>query len=465
MGISSILNTAKTALLAQQTAIQVTSNNIANVNTEGYARQEAVLAEQTPTPTDIGLLGNGVQVTSVISHFNKYLNTALAKEITSSEEQKTYEQYFSRIESVLDENNTNLTSNITVFFNAWQDLSTDPTSTTSRLNVQTSGANLANGIRDMYSQLQNMQSEVDDNISQKVDDINDILNSLSELNGQITSLKVNGQESSSFVSQRAQLVQKLSAIVGIQSFEDAEGALTIMVSGKTVLSKETVFELKAEKSSSDDNFYRITWDGNTSSSVDVTDLISGGSLKALLDLRDNQLPNFMGTVDDLAQSLITQVNDIHSTGYAANGATGINFFQGSTDAYALTFNLSDEVKADSQYIAGTSSAANPTDNDIALAISDLGSASLTIGSSNSTYAGYGAAIASRIGSLAQNATDLSEYHQNLLTSIKSQVDSISGVSIDEEMSNLIKFQYAYQAAARLLNTAEAMMDSLLEVVR
>jgi flagellar hook-associated protein 1 len=465
MGISSILNTAKTALLAQQTAMQVTSNNIANVNTTGYARQEAVLAEQTPTPTDVGLLGNGVQVTSVISYFNKYLNAALAKEITSSEEQKTYEQYFSRIESVLDENNTNLTSNITAFFNAWQDLSTDPASATSRLNVQTSGANLANGIRDMYSQLQSMQSEVNDNIGQKVLDINDILNSISELNGRIVSLKTNGQESSSFVSQRAQLVQKLSAIVGIQSFEDGEGALTIMVSGKTVLDKETVFELETEPST-DNNFYRITWGGNSSSSSDITDLISGGSLKALIDLRDNQLPSFMDTVDDLAQSLITQVNDIHSTGYTANGATGINFFQGSTDAYALTFDLSDQVKADSQYIAVTSSATNSTDNDIALAIADLGGATLTIGASSSTtYTNYGAAIASRIGSLAQNATDLSGYHQNILMSIQSQVDSISGVSIDEEMSNLIKFQYAYQAAARLLNTAETMLDSLLEMVR
>ena len=148
MGISSILNTAKAALLAQQTAMQITSNNIANVNTEGYARQEAVLAERTPTQTDVGLLGNGVEVTAVISYFNKYLDTALARETTSSEEWKTYEQYFSRIESVLDENNTNLTSNITAFFNAWQELSADPTSTTSRLNVATAAANLANGIRE-----------------------------------------------------------------------------------------------------------------------------------------------------------------------------------------------------------------------------------------------------------------------------------------------------------------------------
>lgn len=466
MGISSILNTARNALLAQQAAMQVASNNIANVNTAGYARQEVVLSEQEATPTDIGLIGNGVKVESVISHYNKFLNAALAEELTSSEEQKTYEQYFSRIETILDENNTNLTSNITAFFNAWQDLSTDPTSSVSRLNVQTSGTNLANGIRSMFLQLQNIQSEIDDNVGQQVQEINDILSSIAELNGQIVSLKATEQESSAFANQRSQLVQKLSAIIDVQTFEDGQGALTVMMSGgKTLVDKETVFALEAEKPSTSDNFYRITWGSDTSTPVDVTNLIRGGSLKGLINLRDNELTSFMDTVDDLAQSLATEVNAIHSTGYTANGATDIDFFQGSSDAFALTLDISDEVKADSQNIATTSSATSPTDNDIALAICNLASASLTIGGNNSTYTAYGAAIASRIGSLAKNAADLSEYHQNLLTSIQSQADSVSGVSIDEEMANLIKFQYAYQAAARLLSTAETMMDALLEVVR
>jgi flagellar hook-associated protein 1 FlgK len=465
MGISSILNIAKTALLAQQTAMQITSNNIANVNTAGYARQEAVLAERTPTQTDVGLLGNGVEVTTVISYFNKYLDTALARETSSSEEWKTYEQYFSRIESVLDENNTNLTSNITAFFNAWQELSADPTSTTCRLNAATCGSNLASGIRSMYTQLQGMQSELNDGIDQAVGDINDLLNAIAEVNGQIASLQTDEQKSSAFVSQRAQLVKQLSALVNVQTFEDSEGALTVMIAGKTVLSKETVFGLNAEASSDDSNLLRVTWDGSTSTSADITGLITGGSLKALIDLRDIQLPSFMDSIDDLAESLITQVNDIHSTGYGANGVDGTDFFQGSEGAYALTFDLSDLVKTDSQYIAVTSSQNSSTNNDIALAIANLGTAKQTIGASRTTYTDYSASIASRIGSLSQNATYLSEYHQNVLTSIQSQVDSISGVSIDEEMSNLIKFQYAYQAAARLLSTAEAMMDSLLEVVR
>lgn len=119
MGITSILNIARNALFAQQTSLQVLSNNIANVNTKGYARQEAVLAEADAVMTESGLLiGNGVRIAKVASHYDKYLEYTLAKQYTSLEEQKTYQKFFSRIESVLDETNSRLTSNITAFFNS-----------------------------------------------------------------------------------------------------------------------------------------------------------------------------------------------------------------------------------------------------------------------------------------------------------------------------------------------------------
>ena len=106
--------------------MQVLSNNVANVNTKGYARQEAVLVEDSNLRTDLGLLGNGVKVSTVISHYDKYLEASVAKENNALEEQKTYEQYFKRIESILDESNSNLTSNISAFFNTWQDLFDGP---------------------------------------------------------------------------------------------------------------------------------------------------------------------------------------------------------------------------------------------------------------------------------------------------------------------------------------------------
>lgn len=465
MGVTSILNIAKNALFAQQSALQVTSNNIANVNTPGYARQETILTEQTPIQTEFGLVGNGVTVVSIMSHYDKYLESSLSKENTSFEEQKTYAQYFSRIESVLDENNTQLTSNLTAFFNAWQDLSVDPTSTTARLGVATSGANLTSGIRSMYSELKAMQNEVNEKIGQQVTDINDILNSIAQLNTEIIALDTTGIQNSSISNQRAQLVQQLSGMVDIQTFEDSEGGLTVMTcGGKALVEKGSVFGFSAEKSATD-GLYRILWKGSPSASVDITDTIRGGTLKGLIDIRDNQLTGFMGEVNDLAESLITEVNSVHRTGYTANGATNINFFKDVTEECAMGFSLSEEVKADARNIAVTSSASDQSNNDIALALAGLGNASLVIGGQETTYVNYSASIASQIGNLSQNAKNLSEYHESLITMVRQQRDSISGVSIDEEMSNLIKYQYAYQAAARLINVAESLMDSLMEISR
>lgn len=465
MGITSILNIAKNALFAQQTAMQVLSNNVANVNTKGYARQEAVLVEENAIMTDLGLMGNGVRVSTVMSHYDKYLEASVARENNSLEEQKTYAQYFNRIESILDENNTQLTSNIAAFFNTWQDLSADPLSVTARTNAATAGINVSNGIRNVYSELRDVQTEVDNNILKEVGSINGILHAIAALNDQIYATGGNGGENNTYVNQRAQLLQELSGKLDIQYFEDRDGGMTVMTSGgKALVDRGTVYELGTEKSLTD-NFYRITWSGNSTNSYDITDTIQGGTLKGLRELRDTQITGFMSTIDDLAESLMTEVNTIHSTGYNMNGTTNINFFQNLTNNFAAGFDISDEVKADSRNIAVSSSAAHMSDNDVALAIANLGTGSITISGQSTTYTDYSASIASRAGSLSGNAMDLSEYHQNLMSAVEKQRDSVSGVSIDEEMSNLIKFQYAYQAAARLMNTADLMMNTLLEIGR
>lgn len=464
MGITSILNIAKLALTAQQTSLQVLSNNIANVNTPGYARQEAVLTEADSARTGSGfILGNGVRIEKIMSHYDKYLEYSMAKQNTALEEQKTYANFFGRIENVLDETNSKLASNVTAFFNSWQSLSADPLSFVARADVAMKATNLCQGIRNTYTELKNLQIEADNNVAKEVSEINNLLSSIAELNKKTYEAAAGGSESESFASQRLIALQELSGKLNLQYFEDQNGGLTVMTAdGKSLVEKGNVYELSAEKSGTG-NFYSVHWNGSPIHSVDITDTIGGGTLKAYIDLRDNQLTDFLDSMDDLAQSLMTEVNTVHSTGYNAGGTTGVNFFRNMTQDYAANIDLSDEIKTDTGYIAVTSSASNPSNNDIALAIADLGSADVTIGGKSTTYVTYTASIASTIGGLSKNAQDLTGYHENLMTMVSNQRESISGVSIDEEMSNLIKFQYAYQAAARLITTADTLMTALMEI--
>lgn len=464
MGITSILNIARNALFAQQTSMQVLSNNIANVNTPGYARQEAVLTEADAVTADSGLLlGSGVRIEKVTSYYDKFLEYSIAKQYTSLEEQKTYQKFFSRIESVLDETNSQLTSRITAFFNSWQSLSADPLSSVARADVAMKASNLCNGIRNTYGELKNLQIEADNNVASEVTEINNILASIAELNKKTYESSAGGSEGASFASQRLIALQELSGKLNLQYFEDENGGMTVMTAdGKSLVEKGTVYELSAEKSGTD-NLYHVYWNGNSVNSIDITNTISGGTLKSLVDIRDTQLTGFIDDINDLAQSLMTEVNAVHSTGYNPGGTTGVNFFENMTQDYAANLDLSDEIKTDVNYIASSSSASNQTNNDVALAIADLGSADVTIGGQETTYVTYTASIASTIGNLSQNAQNLTEYHENLMNMVSNQRESISGVSIDEEMSNLIKFQYAYQAAARLINTADTLMTALMEI--
>jgi flagellar hook-associated protein 1 len=466
MSVTSIMNIAKNALFAQQTALQVVANNVANINTEGYARQEAVLTEEKAVMTDMGMfLGNGVAVTNVMSHYNKYLETSIARENTTLEEQKTNRQYFSRVESILDENNTHLTSNITSFFNAWQDLSTDPLSLTAKTSVAKEGANLAGTVRSIFGELKNMQFEANSNVAQKVTDANNILHSISQLNSQIYTAGSSGLGVAEFVNQRTQLVKELSGMLDVQSFQDQDSGITIMTTdGKTLIDRETVFELGVS-SRPGDGLFNITMATGPAASIDITDSITSGSLRALVDLRDTHIKGFMDSMNDLAQSVMTEVNNFHRSGYTSSGATGINFFDDVSFNFAESLDLSDEIKADPGNIATSSSADNTSDNSIVLSIANLGTTSVNIGGHDTTYIDFGSSIASQIGTLSQNAQDLSEYHQTLMAAIQKQRDSVSGVSIDEEMTSLIKFQYAYQAASRLINVANTLLDSLLEVSR
>lgn len=464
MAIGSIMDIAKGALFAQQTALQVISNNIANVNTDGYMRQTAILDEAGSIQTAFGQLGNGVLVEKVKANYDKYLEASVAKQNNATKEWETYESYFGRIESVLSEENTNLTANITDFFNAWQSLAVDPTSTVARTNVALEGSNAALSIRNIYSELKNIQTELDNNVAQTVEDVNNILNAIAQINNKIYESD-SGRNDATAISQMTQYVKELSGIMDIQTFSDENGGLTVMTSGgKILVDRGIVNELSAERSGTD-NFYQVYWNGNANTSVDITDSIRSGSLKSIIDIRDNEIADFMTSVDNLAESLITEVNALHATGYNANGTTGVNFFEDITGNYAANIDISDDIKTDVGNITAASSLASTSGNDIALALADLGSSTVTINGIDTLYTDYTASISSEIGSLSQNAQDLSEYHQSLLTAVENKRDSVSGVSIDEEMTNLIKYQYAYQAAARLFNTADTLFSALLATIQ
>jgi len=470
MSIASILNIAKSAMFVQQTSIQISSNNIANVNTEGYCRLDPDLREAPLIPTDYGLLGNGVEIAGFVRYFDRFLEASIASRNTDLQQQKTEVTYFGRIESILNEDSSQLAANITAFFNSWQELSSDPTNLARRSSLATQGENLARSIKNLYSELTGLQRELDLKVREELEEINRLTASIADLNQEIVALGASSTtEASDYLNQRAKLLKELSGKMKVISFEDETGSLTVMTeSGRSLVDRNRSWELKTEQNSSN-GLSNVVWDDGKGKTTDLTGSISSGELKALLDMRDKYLGDgFIADLNSLAQAIVTEVNSVHCEGYSLTDppVTNIAFFSEPTSgSYASNMALSIEVSTDVRYIAAASSADDTSGNDNALRIASLIDKDLTIGGETTRLITYVSTMMSEIGDLTQNAQTMTAHQESAMKIMEQQRESLSGVSIDEELTKLMKYQYAYQAAARLITIADEMFQNLLEVGR
>ena len=647
MSIATILSIAQSGLDASQVAIQTASHNIANVDTPGYSEQEAVLEEATPTPMPVGLMGNGVNVTQIKSYIDQNLQNAITDQNSGVQEQQTYETSLTQIQSIFNEDNSQLSTNMTTFFNDWSTLSTDPTSTADKETLASDGKTLCATFNTMYSDLVNLQGNLNGEVNSQISDINTATSQIASLNKLIAENVKGTSEANDYMDQRNQLLQQLSGYMNISYFTDSSNMVDVLsANGSSLVDDVTSYQLTVDPNATT-GMTDVGLKGPSGSSQDITSQISGGSLGALLTTRDTTIPGYMSNLNGLAQSIMQNVNYFHEQG---NDNAGIPFFQSSTANYAQGISLASQIENGSgnvqtQNIMASSSASDSTDNDVALAIASLanetllggstitstaassettplgltghlavdgvpvtvgvgdslstimgsinavtgqtgvtasitqssagfqlvltapgqndnisvvngdldtssqsllqtlrttavsdptqamnlagtiqlgqgtsgqeyslnvaatdslnavvaninnintadgtgvtasissgclvltknassisipsGTVSGTIGLAGSTYADYEAGVVANVGQATQTATDLANYNQNALTSLQQEQSQESGVSIDDEMSNLIKFQNAYQAAASLYTTAEAMLNSLLQAV-
>jgi flagellar hook-associated protein 1 FlgK len=206
----------------------------------------------------------------------------------------------------------------------------------------------------------------------------------------------------------------------------------------------------------------VTWIDSTGAAVDITANIDGGKLKGWFDVRDAAIPDYLARLDALAGELADGVNALHTAGFDLNGKAGQAFFSGSS---AADIGLNPAVAADPELIAAAATAAGaPGDNAVAVAIADLKQASVMGGATASFDDAY-RSLVTDVGNQVRSATDFAEHQRVMLTSLDNYRESISGVSLEEEMLNLIKFQHAFDAAAKLVTTVDEMIQTMMDMTR
>ena len=579
-GISLLLNIAQEAMLAQQKGIDVTGHNIANVNTPGYTRQGLILESVEETPLARLKLGYGVDAASVVQYFDPFTTQSINQKTSSLSEYETQKSVLDYVQSLFnDQAGNGLNQAMADFWNAWQDLSNNPGGIPERTALLQKAENMCNEFQMTQNNLTQTKNQMNVNLTVGIEETNTVIEQIARLNQQIVQAETIGTKANDLRDQRNSLVQNLSQWIDISYFEKDNGAVTVNTkSGVALVDGDLSWTLSQRGD-------KIYWNNIQN---DISNQLTGGKIGAWLDLKDNILPQYIANLDELAGTMIHQVNDLHYKGYTLDGQTNKYFFnppnfpsdvtygtwsgtsiassggvyantapagtfqftvtsaagtgQVGTDAITLGWTgpggTSGTINLDSSYVPGTlvnvsqglqtslgtgtvvngdtfsigvvpgtpcpdyagasrtialssdvednprniaaSTSSNPQEtgnNENALAIQALrdeqasikkwtyNNRGLTQSSDNSfeTLDEYYNILVGDIGMLTDEADGNQNFYESMINQLKNIRDTVSGVNLEEEMINMMKYQYGFMAAAKLVSASDQMLQTLMQI--
>lgn len=491
------LNTALRGLMAQQKALQTTAHNVANASTEGYTRQRVVMAATfaypVPSMSRPGgqgwQVGTGVEVQEVRRMRDEFLDSQIRYETHTLGAWEVRRDFLQEMEEVFAEpSDTGLSTLMSDFWAAWQELAKNPESSPVRTTVVETSISLAEALRHTYQQLETIREDINQMMEIKVVEVNSLARQIADLNKQIKAIKLAGDQPNDLMDQRDKLLDELAKIVDfkvepetvtVNGEEVDTGAIKVLLAdstGKYAINlvevnsnNELVLELEASRGTSGTEDTQILWKVNDTSiatGVNSGDPVNvqNGTLKGLQIMRD-ELDKFTADLNKLAQTLASKINEIHKQGLDLNGnsvsGTDYENFFVSLDGPEITaanIDVNTYIRQDVSRLAAAQSA-SPGDGSNALAIAQL--QNTVIEELGATFDNYYKNFTARLGVAANEADRMATNQQSLVDQLTNRKESISGVSIDEEMTYMLQFQHAYEAAARVMTTLDEMLDTLI----
>jgi flagellar hook-associated protein 1 len=571
------LDIATRALRAQQTLVDIANQNIANANTPGYSRQEAVVKETLPYPIPVfhqsgepGQLGTGVEVKEVNRSRDTFADYQIRAQMSSQGRWDARSGALAQLEAVVNEPSTSgISSLMTKYWSAWQEVANSPSDTSVRANLVEQGKALADGFQNTMQQVKQQQRDLDTQVALTVTNINDYASQIANLNQQISQVETGGMKANDLRDQRDLLLDQLSSFVKITTVESSEGSVSVYIGSHQLVDRSQIHSIGVDSSSGKN---QPVW---TDASPNLPMVASDGKLQGLIDARDNVVQSRIDGLNAMASRLIESVNSVHAAGVGLDGVSGRAFFSG-TDASTIAVDSQLTAPGGASLVAAArmqpptppattySWASGDASNAIAIAqiqqavaqrdtsqaglkpgqtfgpstVSGLDvskaapnatitmnvssgspnptvtftsgtttvTATLTVGTDaagNQVITADGGSLGIRVTVSAPAGTSLSaalvpldgqvahtppgpmtpgdqysqliaalgvdsstaqsqsKNQQVLVNQLTTQRQQVSAVSLDEETTNLIQYQHAYQAAARVISVVDSMLDTLI----
>lgn len=325
--MADLLSTSVSGLLAFQQALDVTSNNVSNVDTPGYDVETTNFSEQPGQSTGAGYVGAGVQVSSITRAYDAYLAQQVNATQSSYSSSNTLATQAGQVDNMLSSSSTGLTSTLQSFVNALQTVASSPTSTAARQALLSNGQALAQQIQSYDSQLSQYGTQLETQLSGDVTQINTLSGGIATLNQQIAAASSNGQTPNALLDQRDQLINQLSKYVSVQTASQGNNELNVYIgSGQALVVGGAAQQLTTIPSAYDPSQLDIGITSGSGSTADITSEVSGGELGGLLSARSQVLNPAINAIGQVAVAVATIVNQQQQAGMDATGAQGQPMF-------------------------------------------------------------------------------------------------------------------------------------------
>ncbi len=472
MALPNVMQTGRSGMVAAKAQMATTSHNISNANTEGFSRQRVEQRADNAIPHGgKNMIGQGVGLARTDRLNDQYIEKQIRNASRDLSHLEEKDLALKQTEDIFNEmGGEGLNRLVSKFFNEFRKLANEPDNEAVRQSVRESTLAMANDFKRLHSSIEDVRNHLDHRIEGFASEANSIAVQVKDLNLKIKVQELSGGQANDLRDQRDTMMKKLSTYFDVSTHTDKDGGINVDIKGVGPLisgpnaEKIIVDRTPADGEGKPENSFSLRSTGNASN--DITHALKGGKIGALLEVRDQTLSSVLDRLDEMASTITNSVNSIHREGITRYGTKGVDFFKTLEvkDRASQYMALSDGVANDANMIAAGAVANASGDNRIAVAISQLQNMRV-MDNGNTTIDAFYNGLVADVGVVAGRTRNSLVQQKDITMQLDKMREQISGVSIDEETANLLQFQRAFDASAKVISVADQCLQTVLDLRR